>query len=104
MVNWKPEDLRQIFKNLNFAKVKLEVESTRAEFRITASLIERWFSQSETRKTYQDRLAAVLKPEEVKEVYKIFKERFQNRRVIWEGQVAYISAEKYSVKKPEHST
>ena len=94
MVNWKPQDIRDLFEKQGFSKITLSVETTRAEFRITAALIGRWFSHSTTRKTYRDRLATVLTTEELESVHTMFKERLLNQRVIWEGQVAYVTGTK----------
>jgi putative ATPase len=43
-VNWDESDLEDAFRRAGLASVEVRVETTRTEVRVTASLLERWFS------------------------------------------------------------
>jgi putative ATPase len=91
MVNWDADDLRSLFQAAGFT-VKIQVELTTTDMRITPALLERWFTPGSDRPSYGDRLAATLSDRDRATVRQIFTQQLSHQLVQWQGAIAFVRA------------
>jgi putative ATPase len=89
-MNWNEEDLSSAFRTLGMTS-QMQIEQIQTEFRITPTVLERWFSPGKERPSYGDRLAQALSASELKKVRAGFT-RLSHQWVQWKGTVALIRA------------
>lgn len=92
LINWNERDLKNLLKKESFEKVEIQLGEHKRDKRITASLIDHWFSPKEGEKaSYADHLLKRVSREELREVQEYFKDRLKGRIVPWFSKIAYIS-------------
>lgn len=91
MVNWDSSDLQAAFAKNGFT-AEVATERTVAQVRITAALLERWFTPAVTPPSYRYHLACRLSEAEIAVVQDQFKHSLFNQTVPWESTIAVIQA------------
>lgn len=86
-----PDGLQQIFQELGL-QVNVALEESSFDVYVTEQLLKRWFSSTEERVSYRDRLLLHLSEEEVGEVRSQMTQQLLNQSITWRTQIAYISA------------
>ncbi len=94
LVNWVEDDLRAAFLAANLTEVTVEPVESVAEARITPALVDRWFSTAPTgeRPSYVQRLASLLKPDEIAAVEALYRRKLTGQAVPWRSVTAYVVA------------
>ncbi len=91
MVNWDIDDIRQAFE-ANRLTVKMHLEHTKTELRITPDLMERWFSPGQTRPSYFDHLSQTLTTTQLNTIRDWFGRSLTHQTVKWKGAITLIAA------------
>ena len=94
LVNWAEDDLRAAFLAANLTEVTVEAVETVAEARISPALLDRWFSPAPAgeRPSYGQRLASLLKPDEMAAVEALYRRKLTGATVPWRSVTAYVMA------------
>jgi putative ATPase len=94
LVNWGEDDLRDAFLAANLTEVTVEGVETIAEARISPTQLDRWFSPAAAgeRPSYAQRLASLLKPEEIAAVEALYRRKLTGQTVPWRSVTAYLLA------------
>ena len=94
LVNWAEEDLRDAFLAANLTEVIVEGVETVAEARISPALLDRWFCPATAgeRLSYVQRLAFLLKPDEIAAVEALYRRKLTGAAVPWRSVTAYVVA------------
>jgi hypothetical protein len=88
LVNWDVEDLQQAFTEAGL-RIMMEMENQqKTDTRITAAMIDRWFTASNP--TYASRLRPALLDSEIALVGKIFSQRLQSQIIPWKSQTVFL--------------
>ncbi|MDX2214124.1 MAG: AAA family ATPase [Oculatellaceae cyanobacterium bins.114] len=97
-MNWDVEDLRSPLQALGL-RVKIHLEHSQTELRITPTLLQRWFSvgrdakqfpRQGNRPSYLDYLAKALTEAELSKVRDLFMQQLRDQSVQWAGAIAFI--------------
>jgi putative ATPase len=93
MVNWDIAELQQYFDQANFA-TSTTVESLESRSVINVQLLDRWFTtiSDPTAPSYRDRLALVLKPDDIATIETTFRRHLLNQTVTWKTTIAFVTA------------
>lgn len=89
LLAWQAADLRSIAEAAGW-QAQIVTASFDSELRISASVIERWFSAAPS--SYATRLAALLAPEQVEQVHRLFVQKLLHQLKPWTSTTAYLSA------------
>ena len=94
LVNWSEDDLRAAFLAANLTEVTVEGVETVAEARISPAQLDRWFSPAAAgeRPSYVQRLASLLKPDEIAAVEALYRRKLTGAAVPWRSVTAYVVA------------
>ena len=94
LVNWAEDDLRDAFLAANLTEVTVDGVETVAEARIGPALLDHWFSPAAAgeRFSYVQRLASLLKPEEIAAVEALYRRKLTGAAVPWRSVTAYVVA------------
>jgi putative ATPase len=94
LVNWSEDDLRTAFLAANLTEVTVESVETVAEARISPAMLDRWFSPAPDgeRLSYVQRLASLLKPDEIAAVEALYRRKLTGAAVPWRAVTAYVVA------------
>jgi putative ATPase len=94
MVNWDVDDLVQAFQEQGFA-VTTRVEEQTSQMRITAGMLDRWFTADERgeRATYREHLQSHLSETQVDRVEALFHRKLLDQTVTWKTLVAFLVAQ-----------
>jgi putative ATPase len=94
LVNWSEDDLRAAFLAVNLTEVTVEGVETVAEARISPTQLDRWFSPAAAgeRPSYVQRLAPLLKPDEIAAVEALYRRKLTGAAVPWRSVTAYVVA------------
>jgi putative ATPase len=94
LVNWSEDDLRAAFLAANLTEVTVEGVETVAEARISSAQLDRWFSLATVgeRPSYVQRLASLLKPDEIAAVEALYRRKLTGAAVPWRSVTAYVVA------------
>ena len=94
LVNWSEDDLRAAFLVANLTEVTVEGVETVAEARISPAQLDRWFSPAAAgeRPSYVQRLASLLKPDEIAVVEALYRRKLTGAAVQWRSVTAYVVA------------
>ena len=94
LVNWAEEDLRDAFLAANLTEVTVEPVESVAEARISPALLDRWFTPAPggERPSYGQRLASLLKPDEIAAVEALYRRKLTGAAVPWRSVTAYVEA------------
>ena len=94
LVNWAEDDLRAAFLAANLTEVSVEGIETVVEARISPGQLDRWFSPATfgERPSYVQRLASVLKPDEIAAVEALYRRKLTGAAVPWRSVTAYVVA------------
>ena len=94
LVNWSEDDLRAAFLAANLTEVTVEGVETVAEARISPAQLDRWFSPAAVgeRPSYVQRLASLLKPDEIAAVEALYRRKLTGAAVPWRSVTAYVVA------------
>ncbi|HEY9626534.1 MAG TPA: AAA family ATPase [Coleofasciculaceae cyanobacterium] len=87
IVNWAADQLLEQFQAIVPAAMQLEHYAT--DLRITAALLDHWFSTGGDRPSYADHLRRSLAEKEVAAVRKAMTQQLANRVVSWESAIAF---------------
>ena len=91
MVNWDVADLVALFQATGVS-VTPTLESDNSQLQVTPAVLQRWFAPaSGARPSYGQRLAALLRSNEVESVRKLFERQLLNQTVTWSGKLLYLS-------------
>jgi putative ATPase len=92
MLNWDAIDLLPQFEAVGFSAT-VELERTQTDYRITAAVLDRWFTpgqaQQQERLSYGEQLSRFLSEAEVKAVQALLGRTLINQVVAWEGAIAF---------------
>ncbi len=88
LVNWDAEDLQKAFDEAGL-HTTMEFEHQKADTRITAVMIDRWFTAEQP--TYGTRLRPTLSDSEMMLVGKTFAQRLKEQIVPWESRVIFLA-------------
>jgi putative ATPase len=91
MINWDAEDLRGIFERTGFT-VEVEVESNVNQISISRAMLDRWFSQNNSKPTYMGYLSKFLSDAEIEIVKQAIFEKLLNKIVDWQSRSVTIIA------------
>jgi putative ATPase len=91
MINWDAEDLRGIFERTGFT-VEVEVESNVNQISISRAMLDRWFSQNNSKPTYMGYLSKFLSDAEIEIVKQAIVEKLLNKIVDWQSRSVTIIA------------
>jgi putative ATPase len=91
LVNWDAEDFQQAFTEAGL-QTSIESEHQQADTRITAAMIDRWFTTSNP--TYASRLRPALCDSEIALVGKVFAQRLQEQIVPWKSQLVFLNGKR----------
>jgi putative ATPase len=94
LVNWDLDDLRAAVLEAQLEDVSVEGVESEAEMRITASLLDRWFTPNSgvQRPSYAQHLLTVLSPEELAEVERLYRNTLNGQDVSWRTVTAHVVA------------
>ena len=94
LVNWSEDDLRTAFLAANLTEVIIEGVETVAEARISPAQLDRWFSPAAAgeRPSYVQRLASLLKPDDIAAVEALYRRKLTSAAVPWRSVTAYVVA------------
>jgi putative ATPase len=94
LVNWAEDDLRDAFLAANLTEVTVEGVETVAEARISLAQLDRWFTPAAVgeRPSYVQRLASLLKPDEIAAVEALYRRKLTGAAVPWRSVMAYVVA------------
>ncbi len=94
LVAWTEEDLRGALLEANLTGVIIENIETIAEARIGPALLDRWFSPAAAgeRPSYAQRLAFLLKPDDIAAVEALYRRKLTGATVPWRSVTAYAVA------------
>ena len=94
LVNWSEDDLRAAFLAANLTEVTVEGVETVAEARLSPAQLDRWFSPAAAgeRPSYVQRLASLLKPDEIAAVEALYRRKLTGAAVPWRSVTAYVVA------------
>ena len=94
LVNWSEDDLRAAFLAANLTEVIVEGVETVAEARLSPAQLDRWFSPAAAgeRPSYVQRLASLLKPDEIAAVEALYRRKLTGAAVPWRSVTAYVVA------------
>ncbi len=91
MINWDAEDLRTLFERAGFT-VELDVESKVNQISISSAMLDRWFSQNNSKPTYLSYLSKFLSDAEIEIVRQAIVEKLLNKIVDWQAKSVTIVA------------
>jgi putative ATPase len=96
MVNWDASDLEHMLHAAGLSETQVVVETDSGQQRITAELLQRWFTIVETkgRPSYAQHLLRQLTEPELAQVQTLFEAKLHGQWVDWATAIAYVSARK----------
>jgi putative ATPase len=94
LVNWAEDDLRDALVAADLAEISVQGIEAVSEARISPAMLDRWFTPAALgeRPSYAQRLASLLKPDEIAEVEALYRRKLTGATVPWRSVTAYAAA------------
>lgn len=89
LVNWDADSLRSQFQAANIP-AHIELEPTQTELRLTAALLQRWFTPGRDRPSYADHLSQQLSAAEIEQIRQVFETTLLQQVVRWHGALVLL--------------
>jgi putative ATPase len=88
-VNW---DLADLVRSLEQTGLTIEVDQqvSETQVRVTAAMLDRWFTPNPNQPSYVDRLAMHLSPKEISIIEQTFRQQLLNQTVTWRTSIGFI--------------